>query len=61
MRSSKSKVLREYCDKEWRQQFISPIPPHLTPEERAQWEKELQWERQEHERRKKEGYYPSAE
>lgn len=61
MRSSKSKVLREHYDKEWQEQFISPIPPHLTPEERARWEKELQWERQEYERRKKEGYYPSAE
>lgn len=39
-------------------QFTSPIPPHLTPEERERWEKELEWERQEHERRKAEGYYP---
>ena len=57
MRSSKSKVLHEHYDEEWQKQFISPIPPHLTPEEQAEWEKELQWERQELERRKAEGYY----
>ena len=37
--------------------YKSPIPPHLTPEEREIWEKEYEWERQEHERRKKEGRY----
>ena len=51
-------VLLEQYDPEWQKQFVSPIPPHLTPEEREVWEKELEWERQEHERRKKEGYYP---
>ena len=35
----------------------SPIPPHLTPEEREKWEKDAEWERQEHQRRKKEGMY----
>jgi hypothetical protein len=39
-------------------QFRSPIPPHLSPEERETWEKEQKWEQQEHERRKKLGYYP---
>lgn len=38
--------------------FMSPIPKHLTPEERERWEKELAWEREEIKRRKKEGYYP---
>lgn len=53
----KRKLLKEGYDKEWQQQYISPIPPHLTPEERVIWEKELQWEQQERERRKKEGFY----
>tara|TARA_B100000959_G_C14977713_1_gene622221 strand:+ start:1034 stop:1231 length:198 start_codon:yes stop_codon:yes gene_type:complete len=35
--------------------FASPIPPHLTPEEREEWEEEYEWELQERERRKKEG------
>ena len=38
--------------------FKSPIPPHLTPEERIEWEKELEWQKKEVERRKKEGMYP---
>tara|TARA_B100000214_G_scaffold372363_1_gene350470 strand:- start:878 stop:1063 length:186 start_codon:yes stop_codon:yes gene_type:complete len=58
MKRSKSKVLRECYDKEWQKQFISPIPPHLTPEEKERWEKELEWERQEYERRKAQGFYP---
>ena len=52
------RLLNEEYDPEWQKQFISSIPPHLTPEEREIWEKELEWARQEHERRKKEGYYP---
>jgi hypothetical protein len=35
----------------------SPIPPHLTTGERDQWEKELEWQEKEYERRKKEGLY----
>ena len=58
MKSRENKVLAENYNPEWQRQFISPIPPHLTPEEREVWEKELQWEKQEHERRKAEGYYP---
>ena len=58
MKRSKSKVLRECYDKEWQKQFISPIPPHITPEEKERWEKELEWERQEYERRKAQGFYP---
>jgi hypothetical protein len=38
-------------------QFRSSIPPHLPPKEREIWEKEQKWEQQEHERRKKLGYY----
>jgi hypothetical protein len=38
-------------------QFVSPIPPHLSPEEREQWEKQLEWEKQELERRKREGFW----
>lgn len=53
----KRKLLKGAYDKEWRQQFISPIPPHLTPEERKIWEKELEWERKQIKRRKKEGLY----
>ena len=43
MKSSHSKVLNECYDSEWQEQFISPIPPHITPEEREIWEKELEW------------------
>ena len=35
----------------------SPIPPHLTPEERETWEEEQELELQERERRKKQGFY----
>jgi len=35
----------------------SPIPPHLTPEEREEWEKDLEWQKKEVERRKKDGLY----
>jgi len=38
--------------------FRSPIPRHLSPEERKKWEKDLEWEKKEYERRQKEGYYP---
>jgi len=54
----RANLIREQYDPEWQKQFISPIPPHLSPQEREIWEKELEWERQEHERRKKEGFYP---
>ena len=37
--------------------FRSPIPPHLTPNEQKLWEKELEWERKEKKRRKKEGFW----
>ena len=50
-------LLNEEYDPEWHQQFISPIPPHLTPEEREEWKKELEWQRQEIARRKDEGFY----
>ena len=37
--------------------FKSPIPQHLTLEERIIWEREAEWEKKEYERRKKEGFY----
>jgi len=49
--------INEEYDPEWQEHFTSPIPPHLTPEERKEWEKELEWQKQEVERRKKEGFY----
>lgn len=61
MKRSKRKLMREHYSQAWLSQFKSPIPPHLTPEEHEIWKKELEWDRQEHERRKKEGYYPSEE
>ena len=51
-------LLNEQYGPEWRNEFTSPIPPHLTPEEREIWEKELEWERKERKRRKEEGFYP---
>ena len=36
---------------------LSPIPPHLTPEEREEWIRELEQEEEEVERRKKQGLY----
>jgi len=44
-------------DKDFYNKLKSPIPPHLTPEEREEWEKELEWERKELERRRREGRY----
>jgi len=35
----------------------SPIPPHLTPEEREIWEEELRWQEEEIKRRRKKGMY----
>ena len=57
MKRSKRKVLREHFDEECQKQFISPIPPHITAEEKAKWEEELKWQQQEVERRKREGFY----
>jgi hypothetical protein len=37
--------------------FKSPIPPHLTPEEREAWEEELGWQKEEIKRRRKKGMY----
>jgi carbamate kinase len=50
-------IIVEQYDPEWQKKFTSPIPPHLTPEEKQQWEKELEWEKQQLEQRKKEGFY----
>ena len=35
--------------------YKSPIPPHLTPEEREVWEEEFRWQEEEIERRRKKG------
>jgi hypothetical protein len=41
--------------KEW----MSAIPKHLTPDERKQWMKDLEWEKKEKERRRRDGLYGS--
>jgi hypothetical protein len=38
-------------------QLRSPIPRHLSPEEQILWEEEYEWELQERERRRKQGFY----
>ncbi len=53
----KRKLLKGAYDKDWQQQFISSMPLHLTPKEKAIWEKEIEWDRQERERRIREGFY----
>ena len=55
--SRNTPLLNEEYDPEWYQQFTSPIPPHLTPEEQEEWKKELEWQQQEITRRKNEGFY----
>ena len=45
-------------DKNPYKERYSPIPKHLSPEERERWEKDLEWEEQERKRREKEGMYP---
>ena len=45
-------------DDQW---FFHAPPKHLTAEEREEWVKNAEWERQEYERRMKEGYYPYQE
>jgi hypothetical protein len=37
--------------------YKSPIPPHLTPEEREIWEEDLRWQEEEVERRREQGMY----
>ena len=39
------------------ERFRSSIPPHLTPEEREEWEKEIKWQKEDRERIKKSGGY----
>jgi len=41
--------------------FISPIPPHLTPEEQVEWKKEAEWERKEKLRRAQLGLYTNKD
>lgn len=47
-------------ENDYASQFFSPIPMHLSPEERVIWEKEYEWQKQEYERRKKAGLYGST-
>ena len=42
---------------EFTKNFKSPIPPHLSPEEREEWEEEFRRDREELEKRKKKGLY----
>ena len=50
-------IIADQNDPEWLKHIKSPIPPHLTPEEKAEWEQEFEWEKQELERRKREGFW----
>jgi hypothetical protein len=56
-KSPRAKASKEPNDPD---KFKSPIPPHLTPEEREVWEKDFEWEKEERQRRKREGLYPDA-
>tara|TARA_Y100000310_G_scaffold233888_1_gene236775 strand:+ start:758 stop:937 length:180 start_codon:yes stop_codon:yes gene_type:complete len=57
MDPSYRRFLDQVREEEWQSQFISPIPPHVSPEERKEWEKEIEWSNKEIKRRKKEGFY----
>ena len=57
MKTNREKLVKRLYDQEYVNQYISPIPPHLTPEEREVWIKELEWQEQEVDRRKREGFY----
>lgn len=41
--------------------FKSSMPPHLSLEEQEEWIKEEEWNHQEKERRRREGFYPGEE
>jgi hypothetical protein len=43
------------------QWFFHKPPKSLSEKEREEWLKNAEWERQEYERRMKEGYYPNQE
>lgn len=60
MRKRKSKSIASKKSDDFSKRFTSPIPRHLSPEERDKWEKDLEWEKKEHERRKREGFYPKS-
>jgi hypothetical protein len=55
---SKSRIAKSSKESDDSHERFSPIPKHLSPEERKKWEKDIKWEREEVERRKKEGLYP---
>ena len=48
-------------NKENDQWFFHEPPRHLTPKELKEWRESAEWERQEYERRMKEGAYPNQE
>ena len=48
-------------EKNFFNKFRSPMPKNLTQQEREEWEKDIEWEKQEYERRKKEGFYSGEE
>ena len=58
MRKRKIKILNEDA---FYSKYRSPIPPHLTPEELSQWQKEMEWERKEKMRRARLGLYPNED
>jgi len=58
---NKHRLLEDHYSREWQEQFLSPIPKHLTSEERKEWEENLAWEKQEIKRRKAEGFYPNQD
>ncbi len=55
MKNEQNGLLLEDC---FFDKFRSPIPPHLTPAEKEQWEKENKWEKEEFQRRLAHGFYP---
>lgn len=54
---SKQGLLLDHYSKEWQEQFLSPVPKHLSEAERARWEKEVEYAKQEVERRRREGFW----
>ena len=47
--------MRRECSKN---QYSSPIPPHLSDEELEEWIHDLEYEKKERKRRKEQGMYP---
>ena len=53
METNREKLVKRF----YGENYISPIPPHLTPVQREVWVKELKWQKDEVDRRKREGFY----